>query len=199
MLRPMRMRLLSATLVTIALAACGTTGTSDRLGQPATSPSPYVMTDLYAVSNTVPEEDAAGRAQTDEAIAECLAAPGISSRREGTPARYIVTLTEDANGPFEECIAAVRGAGLTPYSGDEGGPEPGQQVALFHCGVMNVEYEDQEWEVENDPFDATNAPETFSGFGSFQRDGDTLTFVDRAGARLTFTPYDGTPDPSTCA
>jgi hypothetical protein len=76
---------------------------------------------------------------------------------------------------------------------------PGQQVALHHCGVQDVTYDGRTWEVENDPFDLTNAPDTFSGFGSFGRSGDTLTFTDRAGARLTFTPYDGTPDPYNCA
>jgi hypothetical protein len=49
------------------------------------------------------------------------------------------------------------------------------------------------------PFDATNAPEEFSGFGNFHRDGDVLTFSDSAGAKLRFTPTDGTPDPYNCA
>lgn len=77
--------------------------------------------------------------------------------------------------------------------------EPGQQVALYHCGVQPLMYESRAWEVEDPPFDATNAPDTFSGFGTFSRTGDVLTFLDRDGARLTFTPDDGTPDPYLCA
>jgi hypothetical protein len=93
----------------------------------------------------------------------------------------------------------VRGTALTPYVADEGGLQPGQQVALHHCGVVNVEYEGQEWEVENAPFDATNAPDTFSGVGSFERRGGALLFADEKGANLTFTLWDGTPDPHGCA
>lgn len=65
-----------------------------------------------------------------------------------------------------------------------------QQVALYHCGVQNLTYEGMSWEVENDPFDLTNAPDTFTGFGSLNRNGDLLTFTDRAGTTLTFTPYE---------
>lgn len=195
----MRMRLLGAMLSALALAACGPGGGSDRLGQPAASPSPYATADLYAVSNAVAAEDAAGRARTDEAIADCLAAPGVSSRREeGPPARHVVSLTEAATAVFEECISAEKGIALTPYAPYDGGLEPGQQVALHHCGVVNVDHEGQEWEVEDDPFDATNAPDTFSGFGSFQRQGEALLFRDVQGATLTFTLWDGTPDPYTC-
>jgi uncharacterized lipoprotein NlpE involved in copper resistance len=77
--------------------------------------------------------------------------------------------------------------------------EPGQQVLLYHCGIQPVTYEDRSWEVEKPPFDATNAPDTFSGFGTFSRTADVLTFTDGKGARLTFTPNDGTPDPYNCA
>ena len=76
---------------------------------------------------------------------------------------------------------------------------PGQQVVLHHCGVQPVNYDNRSWEVEDPPFDMGSAPRTFSGFGTFRRDGDVLTFRDRKGARLTFTPDDGTPDPYNCA
>jgi hypothetical protein len=85
------------------------------------------------------------------------------------------------------------------------GPEhapskPGQQVILLHCGVQNVQYDGAEWEVENAPFDAGSAPDsTFSGFGTFNRDGEVVTFTDREGAVLRFTRWDGTPDPYNCA
>ena len=77
--------------------------------------------------------------------------------------------------------------------------EPGPQVLLHHCGVQPVTYENRSWEVEKPPFDATNAPDTFSGFGTFSRTDDVLVFTDRDGARLAFTPNDGTPDPYNCA
>lgn len=78
--------------------------------------------------------------------------------------------------------------------------KPGQSVVLLHCGVQNIMYGGVEWEVENAPFDAGSAPEpTFSGFGKFDRAADVLTFTDRKGAVLRFTPWDGTPDPNTCA
>lgn len=76
--------------------------------------------------------------------------------------------------------------------------EPGQSVVLHHCGVVNIAYEGQEWEVENEPFAATNAPDAFSGFGSFERAGDALIFTDDKGATLSFTPWDGEPDPYVC-
>jgi hypothetical protein len=62
------------------------------------------------------------------------------------------------------------------------------RFALYHCGVQNLTYEGMAWEVENEPLDLTNAPDTFTGFGSFARNGDMLTITDRAGATLTFTP-----------
>ena len=75
----------------------------------------------------------------------------------------------------------------------------GQSVVLHHCGVVNIAYDGQEWEVENAPFDATNAPPSFSGFGSFERTGEALLFTDDRGATLSFTPSDGQADPSVCA
>ena len=77
--------------------------------------------------------------------------------------------------------------------------EPGQSVVLHHCGVANIAYEGEEWEVENEPFDATNAPDSFSGFGSFRREGEALIYTDDKGASLTFTLWDGAGDPGVCA
>lgn len=203
MLRPMKVRtLLTACCAAAVVAACGTAD-GDRLGQPApvTPPaSEYSAPDMYAVSNTAPEGDASARAQAAAAIERCLDAPGVTGRREAKPpARYIVSLTASATGTFEACISSVWEAALTPYVADEGGLQPGQQVALHHCGVVNVEYEGQEWEVEAPPFDGTNAPDTFSGYGSFERRGEQLIFSDDKGATLTFTLWDGTPDPYNCA
>ena len=196
------MRPLLATLSVLALAACGA-GDDDRLGQPgppAASPTEYSSVDVYSVANTVPAADSAAHARTDEEIRKCLVGPGVGSRREGdgAAALYVVSLTASATGTFEACIASVEGAALSPYDGG-GDDQAGQDVKLHHCGIVNVTYEGQEWEVEHEPFDGTNAPDSFSGYGTFSRNGDTLTFVDREGAQLTFTPYDGTPDPEVCA
>ena len=73
------------------------------------------------------------------------------------------------------------------------------QVTLTHCGVANIQHDGLEWEVENAPFDGGSAPDpTFSGYGTFRRDGGALTFMDEQGAVLNFTPWDGTPDPYNC-
>ena len=75
---------------------------------------------------------------------------------------------------------------------------PRQQVVLHHCGVQSITYESRSWEVEDPPFDQTNAPDSFSGYGKFERKDDTLLFADGEGARLTFVIDDGTPNPYNC-
>lgn len=194
-----------ALVVGVVLSACGTAEDDAQLGGPAPaspspSPSEYAAVDVYALSNTAAEADAPARAQAEAAIGKCLALPGVSSRREARPpARHIVSLAASATGRFEACINSAPGAALTPYVANEGGLKPGQQVALNHCGVVNVQYEGQEWEVEDIPFDGTNAPDTFSGYGSFERRGEELLFTDDKGASLTFVLWDGTPNPYICA
>ena len=73
-----------------------------------------------------------------------------------------------------------------------------RQVLLHHCGVQPVLHDGKRWEVEAPPFDATNAPRDFSGYGTFDRAADVATFSDRNGAQLVFTPDDGTPNPYNC-
>ena len=73
------------------------------------------------------------------------------------------------------------------------------QVLLSHCAVQPVLYGGEPWEVQAPPFDATNAPKTFSGYGTFDRAADALKFSDRNGAQLVFTPDDGTPNPYNCS
>ena len=108
--------------------------------------------------------------------------------------------SEDAVLEAAAPATAAHSEGPVPAPGPATGDSaPGQQVLLHHCGVQPVTYEGERWEVENPPFDLTNAPDGFSGFGTFRRGGEVLTFTDREGARLTFTPDDGTPDPYTCA
>ena len=41
-----------------------------------------------------------------------------------------------------------------------------RQVLPYHRGVQAVLYDGKPWEVEAPPFDATNAPKTFSGYGT---------------------------------
>jgi hypothetical protein len=61
-------------------------------------------------------------------------------------------------------------------------------------------YDGAQWEVENPPFDGGSAANAaFSGFGTWDRDADVLTFTDREGAVLRFTRWDGTPSPQGCA
>ena len=75
---------------------------------------------------------------------------------------------------------------------------PRQQVVLHHCGVQPITYESRSWEVEDPPFDQTDAPNSFSGYGKFEGKDDTLLFKDGMGARLTFVMNDGTPNPYNC-
>ena len=97
-------------------------------------------------------------------------------------------------------VAVLACAACADTERDSAGPPgvPGQQVVLHHCGVQPVTFKGRSWEVEEPPFDQTNAPDSFSGFGQFDRNGDTLTFDDREGARLTFVVNDGTPNPYNC-
>lgn len=87
-------------------------------------------------------------------------------------------------GPTPQPIA-------TPSAQPEGTP----QVTLYHCGVNPVVYDGVTWEVNDPPFDGTNAPATFSGFGQFVRDGNVLHFSDKAGATIDFTPDDAVVGP----
>ena len=80
---------------------------------------------------------------------------------------------------------------------DSSSGEP--QVRLHHCGVQPVSFDGESWEVEAPPFDEGSAPDSFSGFGEFQRSGDNLTYEDREGARLNFSINDGTPNPYNCS
>lgn len=78
-------------------------------------------------------------------------------------------------------------------------PASGPDVLLHHCGIRPITFHEDKWEVTEAPFDATNAPSTFSGQGTYTLSGDTLVFLDRAGARLIFTPDDGKPNGPPCA
>lgn len=64
------------------------------------------------------------------------------------------------------------------------------EVSLYHCGVNPLTYRGERYEVVDPPFDATNAPPTFSGVGTVTRQRLELHYRDRAGATLVFTPDD---------
>ena len=63
------------------------------------------------------------------------------------------------------------------------------RVELWHCGVRLLGYPEDMWELRHPPFDATNAPESFTGHGraSVPRT-DRLVYVDDGGQRLVFVP-----------
>ncbi len=63
------------------------------------------------------------------------------------------------------------------------------RVRLWHCGVTLEGYPEGMWEMREAPFDATNAPASFTGHGtaSVPRT-DRLVYVDAGGQRLVFLP-----------
>ena len=72
------------------------------------------------------------------------------------------------------------------------------RVTLWHCGIDALGYEGRVWEVPTgeEPFDATNAPETFAQEGAIERVGpDELRYTDDGGVVLRFVPDDGTDPP----
>jgi hypothetical protein len=74
-------------------------------------------------------------------------------------------------------------------------------VELWHCGVRPVEFDGERWSADPPPFDATNAPEGFSGRGRIVRvDQDSAQFTDSGtGARIEFKPLKGAYEPPPCA
>jgi hypothetical protein len=72
----------------------------------------------------------------------------------------------------------------------------GQSVVWAHCGVLPIRFDGEQWKVRGGPL---NAPSTFSGFGDLERRGSELRFTDDKGLELTFVPWDGQPDPQSCA
>lgn len=61
------------------------------------------------------------------------------------------------------------------------------EVTLWHCGVDPLFVAGQEWVVQDPPFDATNAPESFTGRGRFERKSAiTAVYVDDGGEQILF-------------
>jgi hypothetical protein len=61
------------------------------------------------------------------------------------------------------------------------------EVTLYHCGVDPVEFGGREWVVPDPPFDATNAPESFTGRGLFkQRSAVDALYFDDSGEVIHF-------------
>lgn len=69
-------------------------------------------------------------------------------------------------------------------------------AVLWHCGIRLQGYPKNMWEMERPPFDATNAPASFTGTGTVRvvdGDGaldnaDRLVYRDNGGQRLVFVP-----------
>lgn len=97
---------------------------------------------------------------------------------------YYVSRTDDAFRVWSPSAVPSNGTRVT--------------ISLWHCGVEPLRIGDTLWEVREPPFDATNAPASFSGSGSVVNDGSTLRYTDDKGAILTFTVDDGT-SPPPCA
>lgn len=116
-------------------------------------------------------------------------ASGCSSGDTATPTSQDETPSPTITSrPTEPTAAAVP----PPRSGPA-------RVELWHCGLRLLGYPEGLWEMRRPPFDATNAPDSFTGRGraSVPRT-DRLVYVDRGGQRLVFVPGREVP-PRPCA
>lgn len=71
-------------------------------------------------------------------------------------------------------------------------------VELWHCGISPLEFDGGLWEVPDgeEPFDGTNAPDSFAGEGTIERISDSeLRYIDDSGVVLRFVPDDSTEQP----
>ncbi len=72
-------------------------------------------------------------------------------------------------------------------------------VALYHCGIEPLRFGGKQWVVPDPPFDATNAPEDFTGHGVFkQRSGVDALYVDDSGEVVRFEASEDW-EPPPCA
>ncbi len=78
-------------------------------------------------------------------------------------------------------------------------PPPRQaeaHVSLWDCGIRLQGYPRNMWKMERPPFDATNAPDSFTGTGTVRvidgggalDNADRLVYRDNGGQRLVFVP-----------
>jgi hypothetical protein len=91
-------------------------------------------------------------------------------------------------------------ASLTDLAAAVEAPTDRVEVGLWHCGIDAITFEDRRWEVPDDeqPFDGTNAPESFAGRGQVERvSPEELRYRDDSGIELRFIPDNGS-DPG-CA
>lgn len=87
----------------------------------------------------------------------------------------------------------------SPTQQDKAPPLQGRaRVELWHCGVWLQGYPRGMWETKHPPFDATNAPESFTGTGTARVvRKDRLVYRDDGGQRILFVPGDRVP-PVVC-
>lgn len=95
--------------------------------------------------------------------------------------------------PGKRCVLSV------------GGPQASRQtwgrvaVTLYHCGVEPLRFGGKQWVVPDPPFDATNAPEAFTGHGVFQqRSAIDALYFDDSGEVIKFEA-DEEWEPPPCA
>ena len=117
---------------------------------------------------------------------------------DGEP-KDVSVLDRDPKHPATQpsCDRSVPGEGGIQVYVFQAAP-PVVAVTLYHCGVNPLLYDGRRWEASPTPFDATNAPATFTGHGDVRVIGNSLIYRDNGGAEINFRPDDGVP-PAPCA
>lgn len=105
----------------------------------------------------------------------------------------LILVASTDSGPVAQILDSVR----------PGPAHPTAQlgVTLYHCGVDPVSFDGQRWRADPVPFDATNAPERFTGHGWIRRvDADTAIWADAVGGiTIRFAPLEPDYQPPPCA
>src|SRR5262245_11639534 len=94
-------------------------------------------------------------------------------------------------------VLLVAWGALSMITSSPGSPHT---ITLWHCGVDPTHFDERTWIVPDPPFDATNAPATFSGMGTMRLlESDRALYVDHGGASLRFVPRPEGWEPPLCA
>lgn len=129
--------------------------------------------------------------------------PGKPPRRlelwvDSLPAGLLFDLDYDCTPDLRDDPDGKCTFGGTLRGPDESYAIGAMNVTLWHCGVEEVWFAGRQWVVPEPPFDATNAPEEFTGEGSFEVVSERRArFVDKSGIELTFVA-DDTWQPPPC-